>query len=265
MPVMNDDALKALERARLMQFSNDCEKLGVECADDFQLVQRRELARMKMNHIQKRRFLVAFSAAEEAVDNPVDGASNKTIAAAGLSCTRKSGSTTIPAAIATGDTRSGAAAQASVRPVQQLDVLASEFQDCSSGCSGDVYEPPMPLAAAVSAASDNSPEAGDLPSIMTVSVNDGESGPTADDFPALAATKTRGLKRRCREASTQYPGAGRLKTFRVHENGTRVSQNQDGSTAVGGIGRAVSQANRSGCECLLRLQDAEKHKSPAGI
>jgi hypothetical protein len=121
----------------------------------------------------------------------------------------------------------------------------------------------MPLVAADSAASDDSPEAGDLPSLKTASVNDGESKPTADDFPTLAATKTRGLKRRCREASTQDRGVGRLKTFRVHENGTRVSQNQDGSTAVGGIGRAVAQANRSGCECLLRLQDAEKQLGPA--
>jgi hypothetical protein len=132
---MNDDALKALERARLMQLSNDFKKLGVECADNFQLVQRRDLERMKMNHIQKRRFLDAFPSTEEAAVNPVVGASNNTIAADGLSCTRNSDSTTIPA-VATGDARSGAAAQAGVHPAQQLDVLASEFQDCSSGCSG---------------------------------------------------------------------------------------------------------------------------------
>jgi hypothetical protein len=84
---MNDDALKALERARLMQLSNDFKKLGVECADNFQLVQRRDLERMKMNHIQKRRFLVAFPSTEDAAVNPVVGASNNTIAAAGLSCT----------------------------------------------------------------------------------------------------------------------------------------------------------------------------------
>jgi hypothetical protein len=106
---MSEVALQTQERARFMPFSNDFKRLGGECADYFQVVQRRKLDRVTMNHIRKRRWhlrfwicsfssarkvIVTFASAEVPAGNPVadtvtvfDRASNNVIFCRWPSCT----------------------------------------------------------------------------------------------------------------------------------------------------------------------------------
>jgi hypothetical protein len=60
-PRPQDDAsAAAINAARLLQFKGKFERLGVECLSDFNLIQPRDLERMKMNVIHKRRFVAAY-------------------------------------------------------------------------------------------------------------------------------------------------------------------------------------------------------------
>jgi hypothetical protein len=57
---IDDASAAALNAARLFQFKGEFEQLGVECLSDFNLIRPRDLERMKMNVIHKRRFVAAF-------------------------------------------------------------------------------------------------------------------------------------------------------------------------------------------------------------
>jgi hypothetical protein len=57
---MDGASAAALNAARLFQVKGEFERLVVECLSDFNLIQRRNLERMKMNVIYKRRFVAAF-------------------------------------------------------------------------------------------------------------------------------------------------------------------------------------------------------------
>jgi hypothetical protein len=58
---MDDASVAAINAARLFQVKGEFERLGVECLSDFNLIQPRDLERMKMNVIHKRRFVAAFN------------------------------------------------------------------------------------------------------------------------------------------------------------------------------------------------------------
>jgi hypothetical protein len=57
---MDDASAPAINADRLFQFKGKFERLGVECVSDFNLIQPRNLERMKMNVIHKRRFVAVF-------------------------------------------------------------------------------------------------------------------------------------------------------------------------------------------------------------
>jgi hypothetical protein len=57
---MDDASAAALNAARLFQFKGEFEQLGVECLSDFNLILPRDLERMRMNVIHKRKFVAAF-------------------------------------------------------------------------------------------------------------------------------------------------------------------------------------------------------------
>jgi hypothetical protein len=232
---MVDASAAALNAARLFQFKGKFERLGVEYLSDFNLIQPRDLERMKMNVIHKRRFVAAFRSgggdaclAADPQSLRDNSALSESVSYPSASCQRN------PVAAFTVDTASEELVVTSTQlpgsPSGGIDCAIDEEDDeeySFCGCGSD-------------------------------------EGDDMNDFKVIPAKKSRGAKRQQKEIQAQARGFGRLKMPRVHDNGRRFARVLDGATANGGGGGGLLLAYvRRACTSAVRLDALKYQLQPA--